>query len=279
MTPTIGFAFVPPDLNNVLLFLVAGSLAAMLFSIAKAGFGGSVGILAIPLMIFACGDRTTLALGIMLPMLIAADYIAVALWWRKWDPVAVLRLMPGAALGILAAWAGLGALRAWGVEGHEKLGEHALKLMIGLIALGFVGLRVLRWLRRTDFTFTPTWPRMLLIGAAAGVTSTFAHAAGPVVAMYLLSLRMPKSRYVASTAALFWLINHAKLPVYLHLGMIRPDTLVAAVPLLPAIVAGALAGLFLHRLVGERQFAGIVYGLLALAAGGLIYKAAEALWA
>jgi len=273
-----GWPLIPVQIDDPVLFLALGSLAAVLFSLAKSGFGGSVGILAVPVMIFACGDRTSLALGLLLPMLIAADYVAVVLWWRKWDGRAVLRVLPGVAIGIGAAWAALYLLRRWDVRTSADLTDPALKLGIGVIALGFVALQGVRALRGRALVVEPKWPAMVLVGAAAGVTSMVAHAAGPVVAMYMLSLGMPKGRYVASIAITFWAINHAKLPAYVQLGMINTDTLGAAILLLPAIVVGAVAGILLHRRLGERQFTGAVYALLAIAGAGLLYEGIRAIW-
>jgi hypothetical protein len=133
------------------------------------------------------------------------------------------------------------------------------------------------WRRGRPVVIEATWPKALALGAAAGVTSTFAHAAGPIVGMYMLSLAMPKGRFVASVGLAFWAINHAKLPAYLHLGMINFGTLGATVLLLPAIALGAAVGLALHRRLAQRQFTGVVYGLLALAGAGLVYDAVRAM--
>lgn len=91
------WSLIPADIDNLALFLAVGSVAAMLFSMAKAGFGGSLGLLAVPLMILACGGNSKLAIGVMLPILIAADYVAFAAWLGKWNFRAVRMLLPGAA--------------------------------------------------------------------------------------------------------------------------------------------------------------------------------------
>ena len=274
-----GWPLVPEGIADPVLFLVLGSVSAILFSMAKSGFGGSAGILAVPVMVFACGGETSLALGLLLPMLIAADYPAVVFWWRRWDGKAVLRLLPGVAAGIALAWAAVYLLRRWDVRTSEDLTDPVLKVGIGAVSLGFVALQGIRAVRGGALVVTPRWPATALMGTAAGLTSTIAHAAGPVVAMYMLSLGMPKGRYVASIALVFWTINHAKLPAYLHLGMINFDTLGATVLLLPAIVAGAVGGVLLHRRLGQRQFTAAVYVLLAIAGAGLLYKGLEGLWA
>ncbi len=273
----LSWSLVPAELNNLALFLAVGSVAAMLFSMAKAGFGGSVGLLAVPLMIFACGGNSKLAIGIMLPILIAADYVAFATWIGKWNLRAVMMLLPGAAVGIAAGWAVLHAIGELRAAGGGESANAWLKLGVGAIALSFVALHVMRSLRGKPLTFKPVLWQGTVAGAAAGVSSTLAHAAGPIIAMYMLPQQMPKGRYVASTALFFWIANQAKLIPYFAEDMINTGTLGAGLLLLPAIAAGGLLGKLLHNRVNQTQFTTIVYGLLALAGGWLIWQGAASL--
>lgn len=274
LAQTNDWTLIPAELDNLALFLVVGSLAAMLFSMAKAGFGGSVGLLAVPLMIQACGGKTTLAIGIMLPMLIVADYVAIANWLRKWSLRAVAMLLPGALAGIAIGWALLWALNRHG--GRDRA-DAWLKIGVGAIALAFVLLHVARTLRGRPLTFRPVFWQGCVSGATAGVTSTLGHAAGPVVAMYLLPQRMPKGQYVASTALFFWTANQVKLIPYFAEGMIDTGTLGAGLLLVPAIAAGGLLGKLLHNRVSQKLFTTIVYSLLALAGVWFIGRGAASL--
>jgi hypothetical protein len=268
------WALLPEGLagDNLVWFLAIGSISAALFSMAKSGFGGGVGMLSVPLMVIACGPEPALAPGIMLPMLIVADYVAVVTWWRRWDVRRVAALFPGVAIGIVAAWALLA-----GLQHHPTTREQAdlvLKLLVGLIALGFVALHVVQSLRARPLAFRPTAAQATGAGAAAGLTSTFAHAAGPIAAMYLLPQQLPKRTYVATTAALFWTVNQLKLVPYIHLELINYSTLGAGLVLLPAIAAGAVAGRLLHDRVPPRVFLRIVYVLLGAAGVHLVATAA-----
>lgn len=266
-------ALIPGQITGgqVAVFLAVGSVSAMLFSMAKSGFGGGVGILAVPLMVYACND-STLATGIMLPMLIVADYVAVITWWQRWSIRRLLPLMPGVVIGIAGAWVALYALKRYQLETHQAVLDSALKIAIGTIALVFVGLFLWRAIGRKPLAFRPVTWQAVGAGSVAGFTSTLAHAAGPVAAMYLLPQGMRRQHYVATTAAFFWTVNQLKLPAYYHLGMINTETLGAGVALLPAIAAGAVLGRLLHGRVNDRQFLGVVYALLTLAGAGLIYK-------
>jgi len=271
------WSFIPPGIDNVAAFLALGSLSAILFSMAKAGFGASSAMLAVPLMIFACAGDVRLATGILLPILIAADYVAVISWLGKWDRRAVWMLLPGTVLGIAAGWATIHLLGRLDASGSQQLTNAWLKLGVGLIALAFVALQAVRSIRGRPLAFRPDLRHGALAGTAAGLTSTLAHAAGPIVGMYMLPQQMPKGRYVASTALYFWIANQLKLAPYLAERMINTETLGAGLVLLPAIAAGAALGILLHKKVGQRHFTGIVYTLLAVAGVGLCYKGAEAL--
>jgi hypothetical protein len=269
----LSWSLLSPDVTQagLMQFLVVGSLAALLFSMAKSGFGGGVGMLASPMMVIAAGDAT-IGIGIMLPMLIVADYVAVVTWWKRWNLRAVGMLLPGVIAGILLAWGALAWLNARAMAGEQETVDAAMKVAIGVIAAAFVALHVVRSLRGKQLTFRPVWWQAGLAGGTAGVTSTFAHAAGPIAAMYLLPQQMSKQRYVATTAALFWTVNQLKLVPYYHLGMINTKTLGAGVALLPAIALGAVAGRFLHSRINTRQFLGVVYALLLLAGAHLLHK-------
>lgn len=260
------------------LFLGLGSVSAALISMAKAGFGSGVGLLAVPIMIYACGGDAPLATGIMLPLLILCDNVALLHWRGKWDGRQVRMLLPGTVVGVALGGAALWAFgNMEGTEADERMSV-GLKLAIGLISLGFVALQGLRGVRRLNRAYRPGMLQGLGFGAVAGVTSTLAHAAGPVTAMYLLPQQLGKSRFVATTVLFYWLTNLLKLGPYVGLGLVGNVSLPASVALVPAVVVGALLGIVLHKRVGERSFVGVVYALLGLAGAHLTYEAVEALW-
>lgn len=269
----LAWSLVPAEIDNLALFLALGSAAAVIFSMAKAGFGGSSGMLAVPMMIFACDGNVALATGIMLPVLIAADYVAVISWLGKWRWRAVWMLLPGTVLGVAAGWAAIHFLGRLDAGGGKALANAWLQLGVGLIALGFVALQAVRAVRGRPLVFRPVFWQGSCAGSAAGFSSTIAHAAGPIITMYMLPQQMPKGQYVATTALFFFIANQVKLVPYFAEGMINASTLGAGVVLLPGIAAGAVVGVLLHKRVRQEQFTGIVHVLLAVAGAGLCYKA------
>ncbi|MFW5841102.1 MAG: sulfite exporter TauE/SafE family protein [Planctomycetota bacterium] len=277
MSVAVLAGLIPDQIENLTVFLIIGSVSALVFSMAKSGFGGGLGLLAVPLMIYACAGNTQFALGLMLPLLIAADYVAVLSWWRTWQWKIVLRLLPGSAVGIAAAWASILLLRnTLGHTGHETT-DAVLKIGVGAIALLFVTLRLIRYLRKAELVFRPVTWQTLLAGTSAGYTSTLAHAAGPIATMYLLPQPISKQQFVATSALFFWTVNQLKLIPYFHLGNIRTETFGALVLLIPAIIVGALLGSFLHKRLKTTQFTGVIYTLLTVAGVDLIGKGITAL--
>jgi len=269
---------VPADISNALLFVALGSLAAMLAGAAKAGFGGGIALLATPTMIYACGrGNARLAVGIMLPLLMACDVVAVAVWWRKWHWRAVRPLLAGAVAGIALGWSALRAVHGLSMAGQKQIADACLMLGIGLISICFVVIQAVRWLRGRGVRFRPVLWQGTCVGAATGFTSTLSHGAGPIITMYLLSQQMAKTTFVASMVLYFWINNILKLVPYFAEDMVNLETLAASLLLLPGGIAGALLGLLVHRRLKQQQFSAVVHVLLLLAGAGLIYKAAREL--
>ncbi len=269
----LAWSLIPRDIPDITLFLIVGSLAAMVFGMSKTGFGSGISILAIPMMIYACSHKATLAVGIMLPILIVADYVAVISWWRQWDIKTVFALLPATVVGIAVGWGALEGFQKLKIDPKTSTANAWLMLGIGAIALAFVALHIIKRFVGQNASFKPKRWQTALTGGAAGFTSTLAHAAGPVITMYLLPQKTSKSTYVATTALFFWTANQIKLVPYLHMKMINTETLGAGVVLLPGIIIGAMLGRFLHHRVGATQFTIIVYALLALAGGHMCFKA------
>ena len=74
----LAWSLIPPQVQNVAAFLLLGGLSAMLVSAAKAGFGGTIGVLSLPIMVYAYGGNAMLAAGTTLPLLVATDLVALA---------------------------------------------------------------------------------------------------------------------------------------------------------------------------------------------------------
>jgi uncharacterized membrane protein YfcA len=272
------FFGVPPGVDTV-TFLVVGSLASILMGAAKSGFGGSVGMLATPLMILACGHDAPLATGILLPILIACDYASIVYWWRKWEIRNIRLLVPGMIVGIGVGWVVLHWMFQSGAgQASRERASNWLDLAIGLVAVGFVVLQLVRWLRKDTRVYKPGVLDGLAAGSSAGFVSTLAHTAGPITNMYLLPQGMSKATFQATTVLYYWIGNQVKLVPYWQLNLLPRKVLLADVVFAPALMIGVVLGIFLHNRINEKTFSAVVYGLLAAIGPYLVATAGYRLW-
>ena len=198
---------------------------------------------------------------IMLPILCLMDLVGVWAYWRKWEPKVLTRLALAAVIGIAVGTVTFHVMEAW-----------MIRLLIGVIALGFTGNYLQKRLRRRQTTgFRPGWASGWLWGAVSGFTSFTAHAGGPPVNVYLLPLGLPKTQYQATTVGFFLLVNYVKLVPYTALGLFSSENLATSAVLFPVAVAGILAGIWLHDRVPTGLFYTACYIFLALTGVKLIY--------
>lgn len=242
--------------NPMASWLLAGA-AAVLIGISKSGIGAGVGIVAVPLFVFAVGSPTV-AIGAMLPLLIAADIFSVMHHWGTWDRKNLRQMLPGSLVGIAA-----GSVLIW-MLGSMDNQKRALEMAIGAICVLYPIADIIKAKFAPHWRLAPSYVGGSLTGASAGVVSTVAHAAGPVTAIYLLAQHQTKQAYIGTTVIYFFIVNTAKLLPYALLGLIKTDTLWLGLWLLPLIPVGTWLGAQLNRIASELVFRGLVLGVLVL---------------
>ncbi len=238
-------------------FYLAAIPAVLIFGISKGGFGGGLGIAAVPLMAIVAPPST--AAGILLPLLMLMDLIGLYAYRHRWDRRVVRIMLPGALLGILAGGLAFG-----------YLDDDVVRIVLGLIAVGFTGDYFLR-----DKSRIEARPQRPVAGAfwgsLAGFTSTIAHAGGPPANIYLLPLKLDKSIFVGTMIVLFAAINAAKLLPYAALGLLDWTNLSTSAALAPVAAIGMLAGLWLHDKVDQLLFYRLCYVFVLLTGLKLVY--------
>jgi uncharacterized membrane protein YfcA len=236
------------------MFYLLAVPVVLLVGIGKGGFGGGIGMVAVPALSFVV--PLPLAAAVLLPILCVMDLFAVAAYRGKYSGVNLRRLLPAAIVGI-----GAGAL-AFGA-----LDERWLRVLVGVIAVTFA----LQWLvglaRHRGRSPEPRSPGVgggIVWGVATGFTSTLAHAGGPPASVYLLPQRLHPTIYVGTTVILFTVVNYTKLIPYSLLGQLRTESLLTSFVLLPLAPLGIMLGKWLHDRVNEVLFYRIAYGLLLI---------------
>lgn len=228
------------------LFYMMAIPAILIIGISKGGFGGGLGVVAVPMLAFVVDP--VLAAAILLPVLCTMDLIGLKAYWKQWDLVLIKTLIPPAVVGV-----------AFGAFSFHYFDASAVRLLLGLIATGF---SLQYWFKRNVPRKAPSifWGRFW--SSIAGFTSFVAHAGGPPISVYLLPLKLDKSVYQGTTALFFTLINYIKLIPYFWLGQLNTDNLMTSLLLLPLAFMGMYLGIMLHHRVSEQLFYRLAYVFL-----------------
>lgn len=236
------------------------ALAAALVGLSKAGFGAGAGILAVPLMAAVLGPANMLP--VMLLVLILGDIFSIVHYPREHDRRNLLMLLPGLLIGVAC-----GALALDWFLSLPKA-ELYLRRLIGGLSVLFVGVQMYRLQRerRTgiDDPYVPRAWHGVGLGACAGLTSTLAHAGGPLIVLFLLPQKLQKSVFVGTVIKYFFVGNLVKVIAYQSQDLFRPDRLALGGALVPCVVVGTLLGVALHRRFSDRVFRWVIYVLAFL---------------
>ncbi len=239
------------------------TIAVLFIGLAKAGFGGGLGMITTPLCVLAFGPKD--AIGILLPLLCAGDAFSLWHYWGQWEKKNLQYLLPGVVVGVVV-----------GVQLIGKFSARELNIAIGVLAVAFVVFQLVKEkIFRAEGAFAPNHRIGIPCGIGAGITSTFAHGAGPVVSLFVIPQRLPKEIYVGTTVLVFTCINWIKMPFFAAHHLITPATLLKSACLLPLVPVGVWLGVWLNRKCSEKLFLRIVYSLTFLTGLELILDLAR----
>ncbi|MCY9660058.1 sulfite exporter TauE/SafE family protein [Paenibacillus chondroitinus] len=209
---------------------------------------------------------TKMSVGILLPMLIIGDIIAVAYYRKKVIKNHLISLMPWALIGVIGGYVVL-----------LKVDNNQLKLLLGALICGLILLQLLRDFMgaRFDSKFPSSMWFIASMGILAGFATTIGNVSGAIIAIYLFAKQVPKQEFIGTGAWFFLLVNLVKVPFFIHLGMITSDSLLIGIWTLPLIAIGAYAGIKLLPLIPQVYFQRLVlllgaFGALKLLAEGIV---------
>src|SRR2546421_9154057 len=223
-------------------------LAIFPIGLTKSGFGSGPGLMIAPMPTFAMAHipkyGTDAALGLLLPLLMAGDIIAIWQYRRLLSMKIVPRLLPGTIIGVVLGY----LLLRWFVSQRKEVTETLVNLTIGLESVFLVLLHFYRvWRSRGQLPrYVPRIWRSLSVGAFAGVSSTLAHGAGPIISLHLLPQRLERGIFVGACALYFFVMNGLKMPGYYLAGLFGKIPASLALELMPLVIAGALFGYWVN---------------------------------
>jgi len=236
-----------------------GIPAVVVVGLGKGGFVG-FGNLATPLLALAMPPVQAAA--VLLPILVVQDVVGVWAFRRTWDGHVLAVLLPGAVCGVL-----VGYLFA------AHLSERWVMGALGLISIVFALHRL--WLERRGIVVRRHLPDWLgfVCGVGSGLTSQIAHAGSPPFQIWVMPRQLPRDVLIGTTAIFFAVLNWVKVPAYAALGQFNAPNLIAAAALLPVAIASTFAGVRLVRSVPTQRFYILIYALIGLVGGKLLWSA------
>ncbi|WP_405622056.1 sulfite exporter TauE/SafE family protein [Streptomyces sp. NBC_01511] len=238
---------------------VALAAAAALVGFSKTAVSGAN---TVSLAVFAAVLPARESTGVLLPILIVGDTIAVLTYRRHAHWPTLWRLFPAVAGGVVVGT----VFMVWADDG-------AVRVSIGSILLLMAGVTI--WRRRyAPGEDTPQESASLRgrvkarsYGVLGGFTTMVANAGGPVMSLYLLSAGFRKLGFLGTSAWFFLIVNTAKVPFSAGLGLIDRDSLLLDALLVLFVLPGALLGKLCVDRIDQRVFERLVIGATIL--GGL----------
>lgn len=241
---------------SLLQWLAIGS-AGFLLGISKSGIKG-IGIVIILILAFVFGEKAST--GVLLPMLIVADILAVIYYNKHVQWAYVIKLLPLMLVGVLVGvWLG------------NDISELVFKRIMAVIIILSVLVMIYTEKRRTSIPNNKLFAHST--GFLAGVASMIGNLAGPIADVYFLAIRLPKNEFIGTGAWLFFIINVFKLPFHIMVwNTITVDTLALNFVLIPLLVIGFFVGAYIVKLISNVNYRRFVFIVTIIGALVLLFR-------
>ncbi|WP_345006265.1 sulfite exporter TauE/SafE family protein [Snuella lapsa] len=229
-------------------------LAAFILGASKSGIKG-IGIIIILVLAFVFGEKAST--GILLPMLVVADILAVVYYNRHARWHYIFKLLPWMVIGVLVGvWIG------------NDISELLFKRIMAVIIVLSVGIMFYNENKKSTNV-----PKSKLfsgtMGFLAGFATMIGNLAGPIANIYFLAVRFPKNEFIGTVAWLFFIVNVFKLPFHIFIWKtVNVETLVLNSVLIPSVVIGFFVGVSIVKLISNVNYRRFI--LIVTAIGGLI---------
>ena len=216
-------------------------ISALLIGMSKTGIQG-ISLLSIPLMVMVFGAKPST--GIILPILCFADLIAVLYYRRIAEWKYILKLLPSALIGF-----GIALLV------DKMIPPEGFKHLMGICLLIVFLFMLWSESKGKENNISAHWWYAPVFGVLGGFTTMIGNAAGPVLAIYLLSMKLPKYSFVGTNAWFFLVINYLKIPVQVMAwNNINTASLILDAFAIPFVIIGGILGIQLVRKLPEKGF-------------------------
>lgn len=226
-------------------------LAGLIVGLSKSGIKG-IAMMAVACLALAFGAKAST--GIMLPLLIGVDILAVWYYHRHAQWKYLRQLLPWMAIGV-----------ALGVYVGNDVPENLFKSGMSVIILMTV--IMMFWWERSVKKVPESRGFGIIMGLGAGFTTMVGNLAGAFTNIYFLAMRLPKDQFIGTSAWLFFLINLFKLPFHIWVWKtVSMDSFMTSVQIYPAVLIGFLIGVRMVKLIKEHNYRQMILILTAVGA-------------
>ena len=227
--------------------------AALLLGIAKSGIKGLAVLIVTGLALVYGAKEST---GILMPLVICGDILAVIYYKRHVKWVYLIKLLPWMVAGVLV-----------GVVLGKDLPEDLFKSGMAVIILISVAM-MYYWERKKDIKVLNHWSFTTLMGMMAGFTTMVGNLAGAFSNIYFLAIKLPKNEFIGTAAWLFFIINLFKVPFHIwSWGTINLASFQISLSLIPAVILGFMFGVSIVKKIKNDRYRKLI--LLLTGLGGL----------
>ncbi len=221
-------------------------LAAILIGMSKTGIQG-ISNISIPIMAIAFGAKEST--GIILPMLCFADLIAIIYYRKSCEFKYIFKLLPYALVGFFVA-----------IVVDRYVNAEMFKVLMAISI--FMGIFFMLFGQATNEKMSKSKLYAPAFGIMGGFSTMIGNAAGPIMAIYLLSMKLPKLVFIGTNAWFFMTINYLKLPLQIFVwDNIGINALKLNVLSLAFIFFGAFLGIALVKRISEKNFRRVIIAL------------------
>ena len=227
--------------------------AALLLGIAKSGIKGLAILIVTGLALVYGAKEST---GILMPLLICGDILAVIYYKRHVKWIYLIKLLPWMVAGVLV-----------GVVFGKDLPEDLFKSGMAMIILISVAM-MYYWERKKDRKVPNHLSFAALMGMMAGFTTMVGNLAGVFSNIYFLAIKLPKNEFIGTAAWLFFIINLFKVPFHIwSWGTINLASFQISLSLIPAVILGFMFGVSIVKKIKNDRYRQLI--LLLTGLGGL----------
>ncbi len=221
--------------------------------IAKSGIKGLAVLIVTGLALVYGAKEST---GILMPLLICGDILAVIYYKRHVKWAYLIKLLPWMVAGVLV-----------GVVLGKDLQEDLFKSGMAVIILISVAM-MYYWEGKKDRKVPTHWSFAALMGMMAGFTTMVGNLAGAFSNIYFLAIKLPKNEFIGTAAWLFFIINLFKIPFHIwSWGTINLVSFQISLSLIPAVILGFMLGVSIVKKIKNDRYRQLI--LLLTGLGGL----------